>query len=115
MDPEISDRIFRRSVELHNMQCTENYGDGESESFSRVQDVYQDSGITVEKNEYIGHVQKRVGTALCKLKRENPGLGGRGKLTEASKLLCNSHLGQGGKLARNEESHPCKSYALCFK
>lgn len=60
MDPEISDRIFRRSVELHNMQCTENYGDGESESFSRVQDVCQDSGITVEKNEYIGHVQKRL-------------------------------------------------------
>lgn len=97
------------------MRYTENYGDGDSESFSRVQDVYQDSGITVEKNEYIGHVQKRVGTALCKLKRENPGLGGRGKLTEASKLLCNSHLGQGGKFARNEESHPCKSYAVCFK
>ena len=62
MDPEISDRIFRRSVELHNMRYTENYGDGDSESFSRVQDVYQDSGITVEKKEYIGHVQKRVGT-----------------------------------------------------
>lgn len=70
--PEISDRIFRRSVELHNMRYTENYGDGDSESFSRVQDVYQDSGITVEKNEYIGHVQKRVGTALCKLKRQKP-------------------------------------------
>ena len=44
------------------MPYTESYGDGDSKSFSRVQDVYQDSGITVEKKEYIGHVQKRVGT-----------------------------------------------------
>ena len=68
MAPEGSDRIFRRSVELHNMRSTESYGDGESKSFSSVQDVFQDSGITVEKKEYIGHVQKRVGTALRKLK-----------------------------------------------
>lgn len=33
--------------------------------------------------ECIGHVQKRVGTALRKLKRENPGLGGKGKLTDS--------------------------------
>ena len=42
------------------------------------------SGITVEKKECIGHVQKRVGTALRKLKRENPGLGGKGKLTDGT-------------------------------
>ena len=29
-------------------------------------------------------MQKRVGTALRKLKRENPGLGGKGKLTDAT-------------------------------
>ena len=84
MEPEGVDRIFRRSVELHNMQYTEYYGDGDSNSFSRVQDVHQDSGITVEKKECIGHVQKRVGTALRKLKRQNPGLGGKGKLTDGT-------------------------------
>ena len=82
MEPEGVDRIFRRSVELHNLQYTEYYGDGDSKSFSKVKDVYQASGITVQKKECIGHVQKRVGTALRKLKRENRGMGGRGKLTD---------------------------------
>ena len=31
----------------------------------------------------LGHVQKRVGTALRKLKKETPALGGKGKLTDA--------------------------------
>ena len=47
----------------------------------QIKDVYQ--GIEVVKQECIGHVQKWVGTALRKLKKENPGLGGKGKLTDA--------------------------------
>ena len=35
------------------------------------------------KKEYVGHVQKQVGTALRKLKKENKGIGGKGKLTDA--------------------------------
>lgn len=84
MEPEGVDRIFRRSVELHNLRYTEYYGDGDRKSFSKVKDVYQASGITVEKKECIGHVQQRVATALHKLKHENPGLGGRGKLTDGT-------------------------------
>ena len=49
MQPEGVYHIFRWSVELHNMQYTEYYTDGDSKSFTRVQDVYQDSGITVER------------------------------------------------------------------
>lgn len=82
MEPEGVDRIFKRSVKLHNLRYNEYYGDGDSKSFNKVKDVYQASGITVEKRECIGHVQKRVATALRKLKRENPRLGGRGKLTD---------------------------------
>ena len=83
MEPEGAERIFQRSVELHNLRYTEFYGDGDSKSFSRVKGVYEDAGIEMEKKECIGHVQKRVGTALRKLKRENPGLGGKGKLTDS--------------------------------
>ena len=83
MEPEGADRIFRRSVELHNLRYNEFYGDGDSKSYSRVKDVYQDAGIEIEKKECIGHVQKRVGTALRKLKRDKPGLGGKGKLTDS--------------------------------
>ena len=39
--------------------------------------------LEVTKQECIGRVQKRVGTALRKLKKETPGLGGKGKLTDA--------------------------------
>ena len=81
MEPERADRIFRRSVEKRNLRYTEFYGDGDSESFTRVKGVYEDDGIEMETKECIGHVQKRVGTALRKLKRENPGLGGKGKVT----------------------------------
>ena len=35
-----------------------------------------------KEKECIGHVKKRVGRALRKLQRENPGLGGKGKLTD---------------------------------
>ena len=83
MEPEGADRIFRRSVEKHNLRYAEFYGDGDSKSFTRVKGVYEDVRIEMEKKECIGHVQKRVGTALRKLKRENPGLGGKGKLTDS--------------------------------
>ena len=43
-----------------------------------IKKVYQDAGISVEKKECISHLQKRVRTALHKLKHDNPGLGGRG-------------------------------------
>ena len=83
MEPEGAERIFQRSVELHNLRYTEFYGDGDSKSYNRVKGVYGDDGIEVEKKECIGRVQKRVGTALRKLKRDNPGLGGKGKLTDS--------------------------------
>ena len=83
MEPEGADRIFRTSVEKHNLRYTEFYGNGDSKSFTRVKGVYVDDGIEMENKECIGHVQKRVGTALHKLKQENPGLGGKGKLTDS--------------------------------
>lgn len=73
-------KLYRRASNRY----TEYYGDGHSKSFTKVQDAYQASGITVEKKECIGHVQKGVGTAFPKLKRKNAGLGGRGELTDGT-------------------------------
>ena len=83
MESEGADRIFRRSVATHKLRYTELYSDGDSKSYNQVKDVYSADGIHVVKKECIGHVQKRVGTALRKLKKETPGLGGKGKLTDA--------------------------------
>ena len=58
--------------------------DGDSKSFSAVEDNYKkDYGKVLQKNECVGHVQKRLGTALRKLKKETKGLGGKGKLTDS--------------------------------
>ena len=75
--------IFQRSEDKHKLQYTEYFGDGDSKGFAEVQNVYQDKGVTVEKKECVGHVQKRVGSALRKLKKTTKGLGGKGKLTNA--------------------------------
>ena len=74
-------RIFKRSEQTRKLQYTEYFGDGDSTAYQEVQDCYEN--IHIEKKESVGHVQKRVGTALRKLKKENKGIGGKGKLTDS--------------------------------
>ncbi len=74
-------KIFGRSQEKYKLEYTEYFGDGDSKGFSEVQDMYSEENVEVVKKECVGHVQKRVGTALRKLKKENKGLGGKGMLT----------------------------------
>ena len=65
------------------MLYTEVYSDGDSKSFDSVKDVYKHSHHKeVKRLQSVGHVQKRLGTALRKLNRDVKGLDGRGKLTE---------------------------------
>lgn len=80
MEVEGTKRIFGRSIQKFNLRYSEFYGDGDSKSFSSVEHFYQ--GLIVVKKECIGHVQKRVGNRLRKLKKSTKGLGGKGKLTD---------------------------------
>ncbi|MBY0580425.1 MAG: hypothetical protein K2P53_01900, partial [Rickettsiales bacterium] len=73
--------IFERSIEKYKLRYTEFCGDGDSKAFSSVERVYGDT--IVSKLECVGHVQKRVGTRLRKLKKERH-LGGKGRLTDAT-------------------------------
>lgn len=62
MEPEGAKRIFNRSVSTHNLHYNEFYGDGDSKSFSAVQNIYkEDYDVVKEKKECVGHVQKRLG------------------------------------------------------
>lgn len=56
------------------MQYTEYFGDGDSKAYLEVQDCYKN---------IVGYVQKHVGTALRKLKKEHRGIGSKGKLTNS--------------------------------
>ncbi|GFX94628.1 uncharacterized protein TNCV_3088571 [Trichonephila clavipes] len=81
MEPLGVYRIFERSVEMRKLQYANFFGDGDSKGYASVKDIYGKN--TVAKYECIGHIPKRVGTKLRKLKSKRKDLGGRGKLTGA--------------------------------
>ena len=70
-------QIFQRSKDVNFLRYAEFYEEGDSKSFSTVENIY--SELKVVKRECIGHIQKRVGTHLRKLKKAVKGLGGKGK------------------------------------
>ncbi|GFT73835.1 uncharacterized protein TNCV_1353151 [Trichonephila clavipes] len=76
MEPAGAYRIFERSEDHRMLRYTDYYGDGDSKAFDAVKDIYGKDSVT--KLECIGHIQKRVGTRLRKLKSRNKGLGGKG-------------------------------------
>ena len=73
MEKEAAIRMWRRSIEKHNMRYTRMLSDGDSAAFSAVKNIY--NGVEVKKLECVNHVDKRMGTALLKLAREKK-LGG---------------------------------------
>lgn len=74
-------RIFGRSIQERKLHYAEYYGDGDSKAFMNVKNTYGNDSVV--KLECIGHVQKRVGSRLRKLKSKTKGLSGKGKLTDA--------------------------------
>ncbi|GFX24696.1 uncharacterized protein TNCV_3344761 [Trichonephila clavipes] len=74
-------RIFQRSIVKRGLKYAHYYGDGDSKGFISVKDTYGKDSVT--KYGCIGHVQKRVGARLRKLKSKNKNLSGKGKLTDS--------------------------------
>ena len=84
-------RLFSRSEVKCNLRYTEYLGDGDTSAFSKVKESkpYGDQ-VIIEKRECIGHVHKRVGGRLRKLKQKHrretlsdgKGIGGKGRLTD---------------------------------
>lgn len=77
-----SARIFRCSKAKCNLHSREFYRDQDSKSYSAVKNTYEKKDVTVAKKECVGHVHKRLGTALRNLKKQKKGLGGKGRLTD---------------------------------
>ncbi|GFY19140.1 uncharacterized protein TNCV_4225041 [Trichonephila clavipes] len=82
-------RIFQRSLSHRSVRYTSYIGDGDSKTFSSItaSNPYGEY-ITVSKIECVGHVQKRMGTHLRKLKQmtsklsDTKSIGGKGRLTD---------------------------------
>ncbi|GFX66269.1 uncharacterized protein TNCV_342431 [Trichonephila clavipes] len=85
-------RIFNRSEKLHNMKYSNYIGDGDTKTFNALSEnkPYGDDYL-IQKIECVGHVQKRMGTRLMKLKlvyskkelSDGKTIGGKGRLTDS--------------------------------
>ena len=77
--------IFTRSIEKRKLRYKTFIGDGDSSSYSSVVRADPYPGMEINKGECIGHVQKRVGGNLRKMK-QNLSIGRRKKLFGKGKL-----------------------------
>ncbi|GFU77172.1 uncharacterized protein TNCV_4860051 [Trichonephila clavipes] len=65
---ELKPKDFERSEANRSLRYTSYYGDGDSKAFNNVKDIYGYDSVV--KYECIGHVRKRVGSRLRKLKNQ---------------------------------------------
>ncbi|GFU07614.1 uncharacterized protein TNCV_2225771 [Trichonephila clavipes] len=86
-------RIFNRSEKLQNLKYSNYIGDGDTKTFNALSEnkPYGDDHL-IQKIECVGHVQKRMGTRLRKLKlvyskkiklSDGKTIGGKGRLTDS--------------------------------
>ena len=93
MEVEGMKQIFNYNIKKHNVRYINYITDGDTKIYKAiVDDQPYGSGVKVEKRECVGHVQKRMGTQLRKLKDSMKGkklsdgktLGGKNRLTDAA-------------------------------
>ena len=73
MEPHGTVIVWKRSLD-YNLRYVTFIGDGDSKSYHNVcQEKQYGSEYPVEKSDCIGHVQKQMGTALRKLKKDYKG------------------------------------------
>ncbi|GFU79845.1 uncharacterized protein TNCV_4313511 [Trichonephila clavipes] len=109
-------RIFQRSLSHRSVRYTSYIGDGDSKTFSSItaSNPYGED-ITVSKIECVGHVQKRMGTRLRKLKQmssklsDGKSIGGKGRLTDRMIDLITTYY---GNVQSDKIKHACQ---ICEK
>ena len=71
MEPEGARKIFGQSISSYGLQYNEFYEDGDSKSFTAVQNIYEEEFSVVTKKECVGHVQKRFRYSFEKIEKGN--------------------------------------------
>lgn len=80
--------IFKRSEAKRNVKYTGYIGDGDAKTFSAITDAKPYGSLVISKIECVGHIQKRMGSRLRKLRQskvkcsDNKSVGGKGRLTD---------------------------------
>ncbi|GFW36045.1 uncharacterized protein TNCV_4929081 [Trichonephila clavipes] len=111
MEIQGASKIFQRSLSLHNVRYITYLGDGDCKAFDAVKkkNIYGNE-YPIEKLECIGHVMKRMGTRLRRLKAQLKGqilsdgkcLSGKNRLTEHE--IGNLQSYYGSAIRRNHSS-----------
>lgn len=97
-------RLFLRSISKHNLKYTIMVGDGDTGCFGSVHAALKKeygAEYEIEKEECVGHIQKRMGTRLRDLKKQykgkkfddGKGIGGAGRLTDKVVDKMQNHYG----------------------
>ena len=84
MEVDAVKEMFERSEQLLGVKYENYIGDGDTKTFKALLDMQPYEQLEMKKKECVGHVQKRIGTRLRKVKKETKGFGskGSGKLTD---------------------------------
>ena len=102
MESAAAKLIWARSEETRKQRYTIFIGDGDTKSYKSVcESRPYGAAVTIEKEECVGHVQKRVGSNLRKLRKDLAGkklsdglpISGRGRLTEKVIELLQAYYG----------------------
>ncbi|GFX32149.1 uncharacterized protein TNCV_1130811 [Trichonephila clavipes] len=111
MEIQGASKIFQRSLSLHNARYITYLGDGDCKAFDAIKkkNIYGNE-YPIEKLECIGHVMKRMGTRLRRLKAQLKGqilsdgkcLSGKNRLTEHE--IDNLQSYYGSAIRRNHSS-----------
>ena len=95
--------LFNRSIALNKLRYVTYNGDGDSASYRHVVDSNPYPDIVIKKGECIGHIQKRMGSRLRKIKQTTPKsfklsddkpLFGRGRLTDKTINTLQNYYGE---------------------
>ncbi|KYN18105.1 hypothetical protein ALC57_09615 [Trachymyrmex cornetzi] len=104
MDREVDGivEMFIRSENIHDVKYKYHIGDRDSKSYKNIVDADPYEETKVVKKECVNHVSKRMGSRLRKCKKNNKGLGGKGKLTD--KVINDMSLYYNLAIRRNKDS-----------
>ena len=104
MEVDSIKEMFSRSVNLFDVKYKYYIGDGDTKSFKGLVELNPYSDVIVEKRECVGHVEKRMGTRLRNAKKQNKGIGGKGKGKLTDKVIKDLTIYYGLAIRRNSNS-----------
>lgn len=96
--------MFVRSENLLGVKYKNYIGDGDTKTFKALVDLNPYADCPISKKECVGHVQKRMGSRLRKLKKDTKGLGGKGSGKLTDKVIADLTLYYGLAIRRNPNS-----------